>query len=89
MSWWHKIQGKPFLGKFEEDSRRSFQNKDGIWGRQIVSYLIHPNPELDDGKWVKKYLNFLFIGMDGHEARQKCVKIQEDRNSRALLHEVT
>ena len=24
MDWWHKIQGKPFLGEFKEDSRRSF-----------------------------------------------------------------
>ena len=24
LRWWHKIQGKPFLGEFKEDSRRSF-----------------------------------------------------------------
>ena len=26
---------------------------------------------MDDGKWATKYLNFLFIGMVGHE--KKCV----------------
>ena len=50
MSWWHKIQGKPFLGESKEDQRRSFYKRYGIWGRYIVSYLIYPNTKMDDGE---------------------------------------
>ena len=31
---------------------------------------------MDDGKWVEKYLNFLFIGMLGHEARELVTRTQ-------------
>ena len=63
MSWWHKIQGKPFLGEFKENLRRSLYKRYEIWGRFIVSYLIRLNPKLDDGEWATKGFNFLFIGM--------------------------
>ena len=42
--------------------------------RFIASYLIYPNPKLDDGKWVAKYLNFLFIGMVGHEGKSQGIE---------------
>ena len=34
-------------------------------GRFIESYLIWTNPKMDDGGWMTKYLNSLFIEMIG------------------------
>ena len=45
-------------------------------GRFIESYLIYPNPKLDDGEWVGKDLNFLFIGMVGQKQRELGVRTQ-------------
>ena len=46
---------------------------------------------------MKNYLNFLFIGMSSHEAKEregqrkqeKNREKKEDKNSRTLLHQVT
>ena len=32
-------------------------------GRFIESYLIYPNPKIDNGEWMTKDINSLFIGM--------------------------
>ena len=48
--WLHRLQDKLFLGEYKEDSRRSFYKRDRMWDRFIISYLICPNPKLDDGK---------------------------------------
>ena len=60
MRWWYKIWGLTFLGDFKwilhEDFRR---NK--IRGRCIVSYLIHPNPNLDNEKKSKKIILISYL----------------------------
>ena len=67
------------VNHFEANSKRiegevSRKGWNEIRGRFIESYLIFPNPKLDDGEWMEKYLNFLFIGMVGHEARLSYVR---------------
>ena len=44
-------------------------------GRFIESYLIQPNPKMDDGGWMEKNLNFLFIEMDGQKKMLLCARI--------------
>ena len=60
MSWWHKIWGKPFLGRFHwilgEVSRR-----DKIWDRYIVSYLIYPNPKIENAEQGKKSILISYL----------------------------
>ena len=60
LSWWYKILGELFLSEYNsiphEVSRR-----DKIRGRYIVSYLIHENPKIGEGRIEqKKYSRLLF-----------------------------
>ena len=59
------------LKMIEGEVSRKGWNK--IRGRFIESYLIYPNPKLDDGEWMEKYLNSLFIEMDGQKKGLSCV----------------
>ena len=43
-------------------------------GRFIESYLIPPNPKMDDRGWTKKDLNFLYIEMVDLKQRLSCAR---------------
>ena len=52
---------------FLRTKKKFLEGWNEIRGRFIESYLIYPNPKLDDGEWMIKDLNFLFRGMSGQK----------------------
>ena len=56
-----------------------------MWDRFIVSYLICPNPKLDNGEWGGKYLNFLFIGMVDQNKSEEVQERKEYKDSRVFF----
>ena len=66
-----------------EVSRREWNE---IRGRFIESYLIYPNPKLEDGEWTKK---IWILYLKGWLVRRKDFHVwepKEDKDSRVLLH---
>ena len=43
-------------------------------GGFIESYLIQPNPKMDNRGWMEKYVNSLFIEMAGQKQGWSCLR---------------
>ena len=61
------------MWKFQERLKKNFlEEPNGKVGRFIVSYLILPNPKMDDCDEMEKDLKSLFIERVGQKKRFSC-----------------